>query len=75
MIYDYTKGMIEKASGDKDRFVKELKKANRVLLPEEIEKLSHWLLYFSEGKPELRELILMIFINPNTHNSQEEHHC
>ena len=60
MIYDYTKGMIEKASFSPDRFMREVRKANRALLPHEIAKLNNWLLHFTEGKPELRELI---FIN------------
>ena len=57
MIYDHTKGMIERASLSPERFMREVRKAKRALLPHEIEKLNHWLLYFTEKKPELRELI------------------
>jgi len=57
MIYDYTKGMIERASFSPDRFAREVRKANKTLLPHEIEKLNNWLWYFTEKKPELRDLI------------------
>jgi hypothetical protein len=59
MIYDYTKGMIERASFSPDRFVREVRKAHKALLPHEIEKLNTWLLYFTEKKPELRDLIFI----------------
>ena len=60
MIYDHTKGMIERASFNPDRFMREVRKANRALLPHEIEKLNIWLLHFTEEKPELRPLIFTI---------------
>jgi len=59
MIYDHTKGMIERASFSPDRFMREIRKAHRALLPHEMEKLNNWLLHFTAGKPELRELILI----------------
>ena len=58
MNYDYTKGILEKVSFDPDLFAKELKKADSVLLPYEMEKLNIWLIFFTKEKPELRERLL-----------------
>jgi hypothetical protein len=53
MIYDYTKIILEKVSTDPLLFSKELRKANKNLLPYEIELLRIWLVKFTSGKPEL----------------------
>jgi len=53
MIYDHTKIILEKVSTDPSLFCKELRKANKNLLPDEIEKLRIWLVNFTSGKPEL----------------------
>jgi len=55
MNYDYMKEILEKVSFDPKLFAKELKKANSVLLPYELEKLNDWLIFFTKEKPELRE--------------------
>lgn len=60
MIYDYTKGVLERASLDPVLFSKELKKAAHNLLPYEIEHLRNWLLYFTNEKPILRECLVIV---------------
>jgi hypothetical protein len=55
MIYDYTKDILERVSFDSDLFLKELKKAERNLLPYEMEHLRNWLDYFTKKRPFLRE--------------------
>jgi hypothetical protein len=55
MIYDHTKSVLERVSFDPKLFAKELKKANRNLLPYEIEQLNRWLLYFTNEKPDLKQ--------------------
>lgn len=57
MIYDYTKSILERSCKEKSVFIKEYKKASKVLLPHEMEKLKNWLHYFTADKPELRELL------------------
>jgi hypothetical protein len=59
MNYDYMKGILEKMSFDPELFAKELKKANNVLLPYEMEKLNNWLILFTKEKPELRERLFL----------------
>lgn len=56
MIYDFTKSTLERSSREKIIFIKEFKKAAKVLQPHEMEKLMHWLDYFTADKPELKEL-------------------
>lgn len=58
MIYDYTKTVLERNSNDPALFMKELKKADKVLLPYEIEQLQRWLSYFTESKPELKKCLV-----------------
>lgn len=60
MIYDYTKNALEKVSVDVQLFVKELRKASRVLLPYELERLKKWLLFFTENRPELRNYVILV---------------
>lgn len=60
MIYDYTKTVLEKSSFDPVLFMKELKKAIKVLLPYEIEQLRRWLAYFTAQKPELKQCLSVV---------------
>ena len=60
MIYDYTKGVLERVSFDPKLFIKELKKAIRNLLPYEIEQLKRWLIYFTNEKPELKQCLFIV---------------
>lgn len=57
MIYDYTKSVLERVSFDPALFVKELRKAQKVLLPYEQEQLGNWLLYYTDLKPELKSCL------------------
>lgn len=60
MIYDYTKNILEKVSFDTKLFIKELKKAVRILLQYEIEHLKKWLIYFTSERPELRQHLYIV---------------
>ncbi|WPR71518.1 hypothetical protein SLW70_16515 [Flavobacterium sp. NG2] len=60
MIYDYTKEVLERVSFNPELFLKELKKAIRNLLPHEMEHLRNWLFYFTNEKPDLKELIYVV---------------
>ena len=51
MIYDHTKIILEKVSIDPSLFCKELRKANKNLLPYEMEQLIIWLENFTKGRP------------------------
>lgn len=62
MIYDHTKNVLEKVSFDVKLFIKELKKALKVLLPYELEHLKKWLLFFTSEKPELKQCINIVEI-------------
>lgn len=57
MIYDYTKSTLERSCSEKIIFIKEFKKAAKVLQPHEMEKLMNWLHYFTADKPELKEVL------------------
>lgn len=60
MIYDYTKNVLERVSFDPKLFIKELRKAIKVLLPYELEMLRKWLDYFTSAKPELKPCLTVI---------------
>ena len=60
MIYDYTKSVLERVSFDPALFVKELKKAVKVLLPYELEMLKKWLDFFTSSKPELKPCLFVV---------------
>ncbi|MDI9310347.1 MAG: hypothetical protein QM535_09030 [Limnohabitans sp.] len=62
MIYDHTKNVLEKVSFDVKLFIKELRKALKVLLPYELEHLKKWLLFFTSEKPELKQCISIVEI-------------
>ena len=60
MIYDHTKIILEKVSADPSLFCKELRKANKNLLPYEIEQLRIWLVNFTSGRPELKQYLSIV---------------
>ncbi len=60
MIYDYTKIVLEKVSIDPTLFRKELRKANKNLLPYEIEQLRIWLEHFTDGRPQLKQYLSIV---------------
>ena len=60
MIYDYTKSVLERVSFDPMLFIKELRKAVKVLLPYELEMLTKWLDYFTCSKPELKPCLAIL---------------
>lgn len=60
MIYDHTKIVLEKVSIDPSLFCKELRKANKNLLPCEIEQLKNWLENFTKGRPELKQYLSIV---------------
>ncbi|EIA07866.1 hypothetical protein [Flavobacterium frigoris] len=60
MIYDYTKEVLERVSFDQKLFIKELKKAVKILLPYEIDHLRKWLLFYTSEKPELKKCLSII---------------
>ncbi len=59
-MFAYTKTILERVSFDPLLFCKELEKALKVLLPYEVEKLTEWLLNFTDEKPELRQCLIYI---------------
>ena len=59
-MFAYTKTILERVSFDPLLFCKELEKALKVLLPYEVEKLTEWLLNFTDEKPELRQCLIHI---------------
>ena len=59
-MVDYTKNILESVSFDPKLFCKELEKALKMLLPYEIEQLTHWLLNYTINKPELRQCLIYI---------------
>jgi hypothetical protein len=60
MIYDHTKIILEKVSEDPSLFCKELRKANKNLLPYEIEQLRIWLVNFTSERPELVQYLSIV---------------
>lgn len=60
MIYDHTKIILEKVSVDPSLFCKELRKANKNLLPYEIGQLRIWLDHFTSGKTELKQYLSIV---------------
>ena len=59
-IYDYSKLILESVSFDIKLFNKELIKAVKQLLPDEIKKLKIWLIEFIKEKPELEPSLLLL---------------
>jgi DNA replication protein DnaD len=60
MIYDHTKIILEKVSVEPSLFCKELRKANKNLLPYEIEHLRIWLENFTKDRPELQQYLSIV---------------
>ena len=59
-MFDYSKTILERVSFDPLLFCKELEKALKMLLPYEVEQLTDWLLNFTNGKPELRQCLVLV---------------
>ena len=51
---DFTKSILERVSFDAKLFAKELQKAVKILLPYEVEELTHWFYQFTQERPDLR---------------------
>ena len=54
-MLDYSRLILEKVSFDSNIFSKELKKAIKMLLPDEIEQLAVWFFNFTSDRTELKE--------------------
>ncbi len=59
-MFDYSKTILERVSFDPLLFCKELEKALKILLPYEVEQLTDWLLNFTNGKPELKQCLILV---------------
>lgn len=59
-MFSYTTRILESVSFDFSLFVKELKKAMKMLLPYEIEQLAEWLNDYTTQKPELKQCLIYI---------------
>ncbi|MFT4643120.1 MAG: hypothetical protein ACI89R_000964 [Candidatus Azotimanducaceae bacterium] len=59
-IFEYTKTVLKKVSFDSKLFCKELEKALKRLLPDEIDELKIWLQEFTLEKPELDICLVLI---------------
>ncbi len=56
-MLEYTKTVLQKVSFDARLFSRELQKAIKRLLPNELEELRNWLLLFTTDKPELQQTL------------------
>ncbi|EAR14551.1 MULTISPECIES: hypothetical protein [Robiginitalea] len=56
-MLEYTKTVLQKVSFDARLFSRELQKAIKRLLPNELEELRNWLLLFTTDKPELQKTL------------------
>jgi hypothetical protein len=59
-MLEYTKTVLKKVSFDTKLFCKELKKAVKRLLPDELEELRQWLHQFITDKPQLQESLIYL---------------
>jgi len=59
-VFVYTKEVLEKVSFNSELFHRELRKAIRVLLPDELEELKIWLDSFTVNRPELRDSLVLV---------------
>ena len=59
-MLEYTQTILHKVSFDPILFNKELKKALKRLLPDEVEELREWLYHYIIGKPELEECLIYL---------------
>jgi len=59
-MFSYTTKILDSVSFDFSLFVKELKKAIKMLLPYEIEQLADWLQTYTVQKPELKQCLIYI---------------
>ncbi|WP_405414079.1 hypothetical protein [Maribacter sp. Asnod1-A12] len=59
-MLEYSKTVLKKVSFDTLLFCKELRKALKTLLPEEVEELKVWLESFITDKPELKQSLVYL---------------
>lgn len=59
-MLEYSKTVLKKVSFDAKLFLKEVKKAISMLLPEEIEEFKLWLQQFIDDKPELQQSLIYL---------------
>ncbi|APQ16003.1 hypothetical protein [Maribacter hydrothermalis] len=59
-MLEYSKTVLKKVSFDTLLFCKELKKALKTLLPEEVDELRVWLENFITDKPELQQSLIYL---------------
>lgn len=59
-MYEYTRVILQKVSFDPVLFYKELQKAVKLLMPDEIEELKEWLENFTRDRPELKESLVYL---------------
>ena len=59
-MLEYTKTVLKKVSFDAHLFSRELQKAIKRLLPNELQELKAWLLQFTTDKPELQSTLLVL---------------
>ncbi|WP_405382759.1 hypothetical protein [Maribacter sp. LLG6340-A2] len=59
-MLEYSKTVLKKVSFDTLLFCKELKKALKTLLPEEVEELKVWLENYITDKPELQQSLIYL---------------
>jgi hypothetical protein len=59
-MLEYTKTVLKKVSFDARLFSRELQKAIKRLLPDELKELKTWLLQFTTDKPELQPTLLVL---------------
>lgn len=59
-MLEYSKIVLKKVSFDTLLFCKELKKALKTLLPDEVEELKIWLQQYITDKPELKQSLIYI---------------
>ncbi|OQD43539.1 hypothetical protein [Croceivirga radicis] len=59
-MLDYTKTILQKVSFDAKLFARELEKAAKRLLPNELEELKIWLHKYIYDKPELQQSLILL---------------
>jgi hypothetical protein len=59
-MLEYTKTVLKKVSFDVRLFSRELQKAIKRLLPDELHELKAWLLQYTTDKPELQPALLVL---------------
>ncbi len=60
LMFDFAKTVLENVSFDPKLFYKELQKAMNHLLPYDLDQLAQWVNGYVQGKPELKESLILI---------------